>query len=403
MRSAFRISLLIILSLLCSLAALAQSPSTLDSRRKALNDLLAEQWEYRLRTSPLLASFLGDKRWNDKMDDFSQQAIDKDLEETRKFLTRFEAIDTSGFPEQEALNKALMERDLRMTLEGARFKPWQTPVDQQNGIHLLLPQLVNILSFQSVKDYDDYISRLNQVPRLMDQTVIQLRNGMNEKRMPPKFLLGKVADQASNLASDTPDKSPFAQPFSNFPKTFSESDQKRLKDSGISAIRDSVLPSYARFTKFILEEYVPKGRMEPGVWSLPDGEAFYAFRVKESTTTDLSPEEIHQIGLAQVKDIEDRMQLVAKQLGFKDLKSFRGAIGSDPKLHAHSRQELLDLYRKYIDQMYAKLPELFGRLPKAKLEVMPVEEFREKEASDASYQQGAQDGSRPAHDRGGHG
>ena len=392
-----RTCLLLVLSLLCSFTVSSQSPSTLDSRRKALNDLLAEQWEYRLRTSPLFASFLGDKRWNDQMDDFSQQAIDKDLVETGKFLTRFEAIDTSGFPEQEALNKALMVHDLRMTIEGARFKPWQTPVDQQNGIHLILPQLVNVLSFQSVKDYDDYISRLKLMPRLLDQTVVQLRNGMSEKRMPPKFLLEKVVDQANNLASDAPDKSPFAQPFSNFPKTFSEADQKRLKDSGLAAVRDSVLPAYARFTKFIREEYVPKGRIEPGVWSLPDGQAYYAFRVKESTTTDLSPEEIHQIGLAQVKDNEDRALLVAKQLGFKDLKSLRAAIASDPKLHGQSRQQLLDLYRKYIDQMYAKLPELFGRLPKAKLEVLPVEEFREKEAAAASYQQGAQDGSRPAH------
>ena len=223
-----RTCLLLVLSLLCSFTVSSQSPSTLDSRRKALNDLLAEQWEYRLRTSPLFASFLGDKRWNDQMDDLSQQAIDKDLTETQKFLFRFEAIDTSGFPEQEALNKALMVRDLKMTLEGARFKPWQTQVDQQNGIHLLLPQLVNVLSFQSVKDYDDYISRLNQMPRLLDQTVVQLRNGMNEKRMPPKFLLEKVVDQANNLASDAPDKSPFAQPFSNFPKSLSDADQKRL-------------------------------------------------------------------------------------------------------------------------------------------------------------------------------
>ena len=398
MRSSFsRTCLLLIAALLCSLTTPGQQTSTLDSRRKALNDLLAEQWEYRLRSSPVFASFLGDKRWNDKLDDGSQQFIDKDLQETRNFLARFEAIDTTGFPEQEALNKSLMVRDLKMSLEGARFKPWQTPVDQQNGIHIILPQLVNILSFQSVKDYEDYISRLKQVPRVFDETMIQMRNGMNEKRMPPKFLLEKVVDQANSLATDAPDKSPFAQPFSTFPKAISEADQKRLKDAGLASIRDTVLPSYVRFTKFVRDEYVPKGRTEPGVWSLPDGEAFYAFRVKESTTTDLTPEEIHQIGLAQVKENEERTLVIAKQLGYKDLKSFRAAIAADPKLHAHSRQEILDLYKKYIDQMYAKLPDLFGHLPKARVEILPVEEFREKSASAASYQSGALDGSRPGH------
>ncbi|HEY2458288.1 MAG TPA: DUF885 family protein, partial [Candidatus Acidoferrum sp.] len=170
-------------------AALAQTPpaSSVESRRKALDALIAEQWEYKLRTSPLYASMLGDKRWNDKIDDFSQEAIDKDLQETQKFLTRFDAIDTSGFPVQEALNKDLMVRDLKDQLEGARFKPWEMPVDQNSGIHIDLPQFVNILSFQTVKDYEDYISRLKQVPRIMDQTMIQMRKGMAENRMPPKF------------------------------------------------------------------------------------------------------------------------------------------------------------------------------------------------------------------------
>jgi len=148
------------LCLLYSVSTAAQSPSSLESRRKALNDLLAEQWEYTLRTYPISASILGDKRWNDKLQDYSQEAIDKDLHETQKFLTRFEAIDTSGFPEQEALNKALMVRDLQMKLKGARFKEWEMPVDQVGGIQLWLPQLVNLLSFQSVKDYEDYTSRL---------------------------------------------------------------------------------------------------------------------------------------------------------------------------------------------------------------------------------------------------
>ncbi len=375
----------------------AQQPSTLDARRKSLNDLLAEQWEYRLHTSPLFASYLGDKRWNDQLDDFSQSAIDKDFVETQKFLARFEAIDSTGFPKQEALNKRLMVRDLKMDLDGARFKTWEMPVSQQNGVHIDMPQLVLILSFQSVKDYEDYISRLKLMPRLFEQTIIQMQKGVADKLMPPRFLLDKVAEQASGIATQAPADSPFAQPFKSFPKSISEADQNRLREQGIAAIRDSVLPAYVRFTKFVKEDYAPHGRTEFGVWSLPDGDNYYAYQVKQSTTTDLTPDQIHQLGLAQVKEIEARMKEVATQFGYKDLKSFNAAIAADPKLHAHSRQQLLDLYTKYIDQMYAKLPELFGRLPKAKVEVLPVEEFREKDASSASYNSPALDGSRPGH------
>jgi len=392
-----RICLTALTLLVCGALNAAQTASTLEARRKALSDLLAEQWEYRLRTSPLYASFLGDKRWNAELDDFSQAAIDKDLQEVQKFVARLEHIDTTGFPKQEALNKRLIVRDLKAQLEGARFKPWEMPVDQQNGLQVFLPQLVLVLSFQDAKDYQDYISRLKQMPRLFDQTVIQMKKGMADKLMPPRFILDKVAEQADGIATKQPSDSPFAQPFKTFPKSIAEADETRLREQGTAAIRDGVLPAYARFAEFVRKEYAPQGRTEPGVWSLPDGDAYYAFLVKESTTTDLTPDQIHQLGLAQVKEIEARMKEVAAKLGYKDLKSFNAAIAVDPKLHAHSRKQLLALYTKYIDQMYPKLPDLFGRMPKAKVEVMQVEEFREKDASAASYVQGTPDGSRPGH------
>jgi uncharacterized protein (DUF885 family) len=386
---------LIALSLLFP-SVLTASPADLEARRKALNDLLHEQWEYSLRTSPIYASILGDKRYNDQLDDFSQQAIDDSLVQAQRFLTRFEAIDTAGFPEQEVLNKQLMVRDLKMALDGARFKPWEMPVNQFNGIHIDAPQLVGILLFENVKDYDDYIARLKQFPRVFDQNVVQMRKGMSEGLMPPRILLDQVVGQSDKIATTPVEQSPFARPFDKFPDSIPEADRKRLRETGLAAITGSVIPAYVSFTKFVRDEYAPKGRIEPGVWALPDGPERYAFRVKESTTTNLTPEEIHQIGLAQVKEIEGRMLGVARQLGYSDLKSFQTAVKDDPKLHGHSRQEILDLYRKYIDQMDAKLPQMFGRLPKAKLEVMPIEEFREKEAS-THYIQGTPDGSRPAH------
>jgi uncharacterized protein (DUF885 family) len=392
----YLICLLVATMLIPATMSAANSPADLESRRKALNDLLHEQWEYTLRTSPIYASILGDKRYNDQLDDFSQHAIDDNLEQSRRFLTRFEAIDTAGFPDQEVLNKQLMVRDLSMGLEEARFKPWEMPVNQFSGIHIEAPQLVSILSFESVKDYEDYITRLKLLPRLFDQNIVQMRKGTADGLMPPKILLEQVVTQSNGIAITDAEKSPFAHPFDKFPDGIPEADRKRLREAGLAAIRGSIIPAYVKFTAFVRDEYAPKGRTEPGVWSLPDGPERYAFRVKDSTTTNLTPEDIHQIGLAQVKEIEGRMLGVAHQLGYPDLKSFYAAIRENPKLHAHSREEILDLYRKYIDAMYTRLPDLFGRLPKGRLEVMSIEEFREKEAS-THYMQGTADGSRKAH------
>lgn len=392
------LSCLLAIAMLMPASMAGQNSATdLDARRKALTDLLHERWEYSLRTSPIYASMLGDKRYNDQVDDFSQAAIDDDLEQTRRFLIRFEALDTTGFPEQEALNQQLMIRDLKMGLEGARFKSWEMPVSQQNGIHIDAPQLVSILSFETVKDYEDYITRMKLLPRLFDQTILQMRKGLAAGRIPPKILLEQVVTQANGIATTAAEKSPFLTPFDKFPDTVPEADRKRLREAGLAAVRNSIIPAYVKFTAFVRDEYAPKGRTEPGAWALPDGDAWYAFRVKESTTTELTPDQIHQIGLQQVQEIEGRMLGVAQQLGFKDVKSFNAACDADPKLHAHSRQQILDLYSKYVDQMYTKLPQMFGRLPKARLQVMPVEEYREKEASGASYVDGTPDGSRPGH------
>jgi uncharacterized protein (DUF885 family) len=374
----------------------ADSAQDLESRRKALNDLLNERWEYTMRHNPVFASSLGDKRYNDQLDDLSQQFIDQDLEQERQFVARFEAIDTTGFPEQEALNKTLIIRDMRMDLEGARFEPWEMPVDQMGGIQVNLPQMVNIVPFDTVKDYEDYIVRLNKTPILFDQTMIQMRKGMADGLMPPKLLLEKVVTQSEAITAIPLEKSPFLEPFNKFPDSISEADRKRLHDAALAAVRDSVNPAYVKFTAFVRDEYAPKGRPEPGVWSLPEGDALYAFDVKQSTTTNLTPEQIHQIGLAQVKEIEGQMLAVANQLGFKDLKSFGAAIKANPSLHPTSRQQILDLYTRYIDNMYTKLPDLFGQLPKGHLDVMAIEEFREKEAS-THYLPGSPDGSRKAH------
>jgi uncharacterized protein (DUF885 family) len=379
------------------LSLTAAPPADLESRRKAMKDLLAEQWEYNLSHNPEFASILGDKRWNDKVTDFSQEAIEKDLAKSKEFLDRFEAIDPTGFPEQEALTRTLLIRGFREQLEDARFKNWEMPVTQIYGIHIDAPRLVSLLSFETVKDYEDYVARLKALPLLMDQTLVQMRKGMAEKLMPAKFLLEKVVSQAEGIAGKKPEDSPFATPLSKIPASFSEADRARLREAILGTIRDSVAPAYSKFAKFVREEYAPHGRTEPGMWSLPEGDARYATTVRRQTTTNLTPDEIHRIGTEQVAAIEKDMTAVAKRLGFPSWKALAASIEKDPNRHFHSREEILAAYRKFIDRMKPQLPKLFGRLPKADLVVLTVEDFREKEASGAQYDQGSPDGSRPGH------
>ena len=388
---------LVIISVALALVPLFAEPpkQTLEARRDELHRLLADEWEYTLRTQPELSTQVGDNRYNDRLSDFSDKAIADDLEHSRQALTRFEAIDVTGFPEQEKLNHALMLRTLHETLDSAQFKDWEMPATQFGGIHLGYASLPFDSPFRNVKDYDDYVSRLHQLPRVLDEAMGHMRDGLRDHRMPPKYLLEKVSLQAQQIADDPLDKSPFTDPLRKFPDSISESERKPLREGIESAVKKEVAPAYAKFAKFVRDDYAPHGRLDPGVWALPDGEARYRFAVRHQTTTDFSADQIHQLGRKSVAQIETQMLAIAKTRGFSDLKSFNEHIRQDPKLHAQSGQQLLDLYTQYHDQMNQKLPQLFGRLPKNKLAVIPMESFRSASAPPADYSIGAGDGSRP--------
>ena len=368
---------------------------TLDSRRAQLNRLLADEWEYTLRTQPELATQVGDNRYNDRVSDYSDKAIAADLEHARQSLARFEAINVDEFPDQEKLNHALMVRSLREALDAAKFKDWEMPATQFGGVHLGYASLPFDSPFRNVKDYEDYLSRLHQIPRVLDQSMGNMRDGLRDHLMPPKYLLEKVSSQAQEIADDSLDKSPFTAPLRKFPDAITEADRKRLREEIESAVKSEIGPAYGRFAKFVREDYAPHGRLDPGVCALPDGEARYRFAVRHQTTTDFSAEKIHELGLKSVAEIENQMLAIAKAQGFSELKSFNQHLQQDPKLHAKSGQQLFDLYTHYRDQMYVKLPELFGRLPKNKLDVVPMEAFRSASAPPADYSLGAGDGSRP--------
>jgi len=372
-----------------------QSQNAPADRSKALNALFAEYWEDVLLHSPETATYLGDKRYNDRWSDMSAAGFSNQLQRERVFIERLGAIDTTGLSDQDKLSSDLLLRALIDDQESARFKEWEMPVNQFNGFHTQVPQLAAATAFDTVKDYDDYIKRLSTVDKPFSQIMIDMEAGMNDGRMPPKFLLEKVLVQTNALIAIKPEDSPFAAPLKQFPKTISAAEQKRIHDEVMNAITTVVLPSYQHFAKFLSSQYIPKGRTEPGIWSIPDGDAYYAFRIRQSTTTDKTADEIHNIGLAEVKRDEAAMLVIAKKMGFTDLKTFNAAIKTNPKLHPTSKQQLIDAYSSHINDMKAKLPQLFGTLPKAPLEVLPVPEYMEKEQAAAYYQPGTPDGKRP--------
>ncbi|MGA2074268.1 MAG: DUF885 domain-containing protein [Terriglobia bacterium] len=369
--------------------------TTLETRRAQLSTALQQQWEYELRTHPEMATYIGDNRYNDRLSDHSAASYAQELEHAKQTLESIESISTDGFPAQEQLNKLLMARRLHEHIDAYGFKDWEMPVDQFGGIHLSYAALPSATPFRSVKDYEDYVSRLHQIPRVFDEIRENMQLGLRDGLVPPRYLLEKVAVQAQDIADKSPRESPFTHPVFKFPAGISEAEKQRLHDATLAAVKNEVAPAYTSFAAFVRTQYAPHGRADYGIWALPQGDARYRFDVRQMTTTDLGPEEIHQMGLKQVAEIEAQMLALARRQGFSDLASFNEHIRNDHKLYATSGQQLLGLYQHYTDQMYAKLPQLFGHLPKTKLEVIPMEAFRAADSVPADYSPGAGDGSRP--------
>ena len=373
----------------------APASASIETNRKALNAVFADYWEDTLKHSPEFASTIGDKRYNDQISDYSVKAVNDGLEREENFLMRLAAIDPAGLTDQEKISRELLLRHFAEDAEAADFKEWEMPVNQMGGVHTTYPQLVAQLSFTTVKDYDDWIARLHAIPKAFDQVAANMSIGMDDHRVPPKYLLAKALEQVKSLASQKPEDSPLALPLKSFPATIKTAEQERIKAEMLDAITKEVLPAYLRFARFLEVSYIPAGRAEPGISSLPDGAKYYQFLIRRTTTTDLTAEQIHQIGLDEVKRDEAEMLVIASKLGFADMKSFRASLKANPKLHPASREALLGAYRGYLTPMQAKLPQLFGRLPKAPFEVAAVPDFLEKTSAPAYYEAGTPDGSRP--------
>jgi uncharacterized protein (DUF885 family) len=363
---------------------------------ETLTSLIEENWQHSLRTSPEFATAIGDNRYNDLLSDISPAAIAREDDYRQTLLASLQKIESSQLSQDDRLNQSLLIRSLKTSIAGARFKDWEMPVNQRNG-----PQdyagLSLYMPFKTTRDYENYLSRLHKLPAVLTQTIANMRQGINDGLMPPRFILSKVVDEASSIASKSLEQSTFTDPLRKFPDTVPPADRARLTHEINNAVRTQVLPAFAAFAKFVKEEYEPKGRSEYGIWSLPDGVARYRQDIEEQTATNSDPEALHALGLKQVAEIEKQMLVIAQQQGFPDIKSYNAHIFADPHLHGTSGEQMLALYQHYVNQMYAKLPEYFGRLPKNKLEVIPMEAYRAPHDVPADYSGGAADGSRPGH------
>ena len=402
-RSRFILSLVLAAASIAPFVPLhAQTPAasaavaSVEERRKALNALFDEYWQESLKRSPEFASSIGDLRYNDKLSDYSVRAANEWTEHEQNYMMRLAMIAPDGLTEQEQLSRELLLRSFAEDIEAADFKEWELSLNQMGGIHTTYPQLVAQLPFNTVKDYDDWIARLHAMPRAFEQSTQNLELGIADHRVPPRYLLEKALAQVNAMAHQKAEESPLALPLKKIPSSIPAAERERIHDEMLTAISKEVLPAYLRFARFLEVSYIPAGRTgEIGVSGMSGGAAYYRFLLRRTTTTDLTAEQIHKIGLDEVTRDEAEMLLIAQKLGFKDLASFRATLKGNLKLHPADGEALLNNYRAVLAPMQARLPELFGRLPKASFEVVKVPDYLEKDSAPAYYENGTPDGSRP--------
>jgi|SRR6202041_187389 uncharacterized protein (DUF885 family) len=364
--------------------------SSVEARLAAQNALFKEQFEDDRRASPESETAGGDYRDNATLDDYSIAASIKQNAVDRAYRAKLAAISTEGLPEQDRLSHDLLVHVLDDRITDYELKDYEMPISQMQGIHNSLADLPNSVPLDTVRHYEDYIARLHQIPRAFEQTMEVLRQGERDGLMPVRILLEQIPAQCEGTIAENP----FLAPTKKFPATIASKEQKRLTDAIVQAVDSEVLPAYHRFADFIAKDYAPHGRTAIGLNSLPQGARRYQQAIQEQTTTQMSPAEIHSLGLREVARINGLLNDLAVKAGYKDLSSFRAALNSDPKYIPKSADQIVDDFRRYVSQMQPRLPELFGVFPTTPLAV---------EAAPASqpnnpthYVFGTPDGSRPA-------
>jgi uncharacterized protein (DUF885 family) len=400
------LSLAIALTLPFSATTLLAAPSAAKSMQVApskseqLEQLYVDYWEASLKLNPLQATFVGDERYNDQLPNFfSPEYRDESIAFSQNWLKKFEAINPDDVTGQTRLSYDIMVRSLKLDLEGNQFRTDLMPLNQFGNIVGSFAQLGSGTSaqpFKTVQDYDNWFKRASKVPELLAQMQVNMREGMKIGMVQPKVLMIKVLPQLDDIAKDKLDENIFWLPIKNIPASFSAADKSRLTEQYRTLITQQINPSIKQLRTFVNDEYLPACRDTVGMQGLPDGQAIYAYRAKASTTTDLTPKQLHEIGLSEVARIHGEIRKIMAETKFKgSLQDFFHFMDTDKQFEYKDEQALLDRFNALRVKIDKKIPEFFAVTPKAGFEIRPIEAFRAASSAGGEYQGPSEDGTRP--------
>ncbi|HXV81550.1 MAG TPA: DUF885 domain-containing protein [Candidatus Binatia bacterium] len=361
---------------------------------KALHDLFAAEWDYQLEQYPTWASRLGDRRWNDRWGDESLDAIDRRNRHYIDVLRQLESIKTEDLSPADRLNYELFQKDYQNEIEEHRYGWHLLPLNQLGGVQTA-DELADALRFETLQDYDDWLARLRALPEYIEQTTALMRAGIEQQIIIPQIVLQRIPTQIDHQIVDDPKLSSFYKPFTHFPRSMAESDRQRLAATAEQIIVSDVVPGFRRFREFFVKDYLPASPDQVGIWQLSDGEAMYRFAVRLHTTTNMTPEEIHGIGLSEVARIRSDMQSIIDELGYKgSLEEFGEFLRRDPRFYYETPEELLLGYRALSRRIDPLLVKVFQTLPRMPYGVEPIPEKIAPDSTTAYYRSPAADGSR---------
>ncbi|HEV7700233.1 MAG TPA: DUF885 domain-containing protein [Pyrinomonadaceae bacterium] len=362
-----------------------------------LHALFDSEWQWTLENNPTFATFLGDKRYNARWTDLSRPAISAREKHRQDTLRRLRLIDRTQLNVRDQLNYDLFKKDIESDLERFRLRLELLPLKHDDGIQRSA-ELADNIDFQTAKDYEDWIARLRAFPAYMDQTIDLLREGRSAGMMWSRQVMTRVPGQVDQQVVDNAERSPFYSPFKVFTANIPAADQARLRDAAKAAIKSSVVPSFQKLKVYLTQEYLPACYPEAGIWQMKGGDQIYAFLVREHTTTNLTPAEIHQKGLSEVARIRAEMEKIKAQVGFTGtLKEFFQYLRTDPKFFYKTPDELLNAYRANAKKIDPNLVKIFRTLPRMPYGVIPVPDQIAPDTTTAYYNSPAADGTRPGY------
>ncbi|WP_439640969.1 DUF885 domain-containing protein [Nevskia sp.] len=373
--------------------ALKAPPANVDPA-KQLSELLAAEWQRWLRNNPEEASLLGDHRYDDRWSDYSLATIETRHRADAAALLKLLEIDRERLGPADQLNFDLYRQQLERQIEDHRYRNFLMSLHHLSGPQLA-DQMTELLQLATVADYEHWIARIRGVAPMVEQTIELLRTGLAEGRSAPAITVKRVPAQIDRQLVRKPDASPFYAPFVHLPDSIPAAEQARLRASAQAAISESLLPAYQQLRRYVVDDYLPHCRDSIGLAAITDGRDAYTFAARASTTTNLSPDEIHELGLREVARIRGEMEAIRKSVGYAgNLKSFFGYLRSDPKFFHKDGTALLLAYRDIAKRIDPELPKLFGKLPRQPYGVRAVPAAQAPDTHTAYYQPGAADGSR---------